>query len=117
MQGFSDPRLKWSAELLRPALEMGRGVAHTHVRRGVPQTRIGWDVELLRLALNTGLLRLASEVSVLLWMRGPRFSLKHELRVEVRFLSDDLSLVIFGQPTIAFQLHLMIMFQKGSPLH
>jgi len=57
-------------------------------------------VELLRLVLNAGLLRLASEVSVLLGMLGLHFSSKRDLRVEVRFMSDDLSLVIFGQPTL-----------------
>jgi len=84
MQGFSDLQLKWDAGLLRPC-----------VRCGVPQTRVGWDAELLRFALNVGLLRPASEVSVLLWMRGLLFSLKHDLHIEVRFASDDLSLVIF----------------------
>ena len=69
------------------------------MRCEVPQIRVGQDVELLRLALNAGLLRLASEVSMLLWTRSPRFSLKHDLRVEVKFVSDDLSLIIFGQPT------------------
>jgi len=29
MQGFSEPRLMWSAELLRLALEMGHRVAQT----------------------------------------------------------------------------------------
>ena len=81
-------RLKWDAGFLKPC-----------VRRGVPQTRIGRDIELLRLAQNAGLLMPASEVSVLLWTRGPRFSLKRALLVEVRFTSDDFSLVIFGQPT------------------
>jgi len=33
------------------------------------------------------------------WMRGPRSNLKRDLRIEVRFASDDLSLVIFGQHT------------------
>ena len=50
--------------------------------------------------MNAGLLRPASEVSVLLWMRGPHFNLKRDLRIEVRFASDDLSSVIFGQPTL-----------------
>ena len=59
MQGFSDPRLKWSAKLLRLALDL---------ERKVTQTRIGRDTELLRLASNAGLLRLASEVFVLLEM-------------------------------------------------
>ena len=40
MQGFSDPRLMWSAKLLRPALEMGRGVTQTRVERGITQTRV-----------------------------------------------------------------------------
>jgi len=82
MQNFLDPRLKWSAELLRPVLEIGSRVAHTHMRHRVPQTRVGRDAELLRLAfesrrrvfrpaldaellrlvLKTGLLRPASEV-------------------------------------------------------
>ena len=63
--------------------------------RGVPQTFVGWDTELLRFTLNAGLLRPASEVFVLLWMPGPCFSLKREVRVEVRITFDDLSLVIF----------------------
>ena len=67
---------------------------------GVTQTRIGQDMELLRLASNAGLLRPASKVFVLLGMRGPRFSSKRDFRVEVRFTSDDLSLFIFGHPTI-----------------
>ena len=86
--------------MLRPVLEMGRGVAWTRVRCGLPQTRFGWEAEFLRLALNASLLRPASEVSVLFWMRGPCFNLKRNLRVEVRFASADLTLVIFGQPTI-----------------
>ena len=57
--------------------------------------RLTWSAELLRLALNAGLLRPASEVSVLLGMRGPRFSSKRDLHVEVRLASDDLSLLIF----------------------
>ena len=64
---------------------------------GVPQTCVGRDAELLRLASNAGLLRPASEVSMLLKMRGLHFSSKYDLRVEVRLASDDLSLVIFGQ--------------------
>ena len=88
-QGFSDPRLKWSAELLRLALDL---------ECGVTQTRVSRDAELLKLASNAGLLRPASEVSVLLWMRGPRFSLKRDLHIEMWFTSDDLPLVIFGQP-------------------
>jgi len=56
--------------------------------RGVTQTRV-----------ERGLLRPASEFSVLLWTPGPRFSLKRDLRVEVRFAYDDLSMVIFEQPT------------------
>ena len=72
-----------------PALDMERGVSQTHV---------GWVAESLRLTSNTGLLRPASEVSVLLGMRGPRFSSKRDFHVEVRFASDDLPLVIFGQP-------------------
>jgi len=55
-----------------------------------------WDAELIRLALNASLLRPASEVSVLLGTRGPHFSLKCDLRVEVRF-AYDLSLMIFEQ--------------------
>ena len=76
--------------MLRPALD---------TERGVTQTRVRWDAEILRLASNAGLFRPASEVSVLLGTRGPRFNLKRDLRVEVRFASDDLSLVIFRQPT------------------
>jgi len=82
--------------LLRPALEIGRGVAQTRVRCRVPQIHVWWDTELLRLALNASLFKPTSEVSMLLWMRVSRFSLKRDLRVEVRFASDDLSLVIFG---------------------
>ena len=78
---------------------MGRGVTQTRVERGFTQTRVGWDAELLRLVLNAGLLRPASEVFILLWTRGPFFSLKRDLRVEVRFAYDDLSMVIFEQPT------------------
>jgi len=84
--------LKWSAKWLRLTLDL---------KRGVTQTRVGRDAELLRLASNAGLLRPASEVSVLFEMRGPRFSSKCDLRVEVIFASDDLSLVIFGQSTMA----------------
>ena len=90
MQGFSDPRLKWSAKLLRLALDL---------KREVTQTRVAWDVELLRLMSNTSLLRLASEVSILLEMQGPQFSSERDLRIEMRLASDDLSLVIFGQST------------------
>ena len=90
MQGLSDSRLKWRAKLLRSALDM---------ERGITQTRVGRDTELLRPALNAGLLMPAFEVFMLLWTRGPHFSLKRDLHVEVRFASDDLSLVIFGQPT------------------
>ena len=78
-QGFSDPRLKWSAKLLRTTLDM---------EREVTQTRVGQD---------TKLLRPASEVFMLRWTRDLRFSLKCDLHVEVRFVLDDLSLVIFGQ--------------------
>ena len=67
------------------------------LEHGITQTRVGRDAESLRLASNVGLLRPTSEVSVLLGTRGPRFSLKCDLKV--RFVSDDLSLVIFGQPT------------------
>jgi len=76
--------------LLRPALD---------IEWEVTQTRVGWDAELLRLASNAGLLRPASEVSVLLGTQGSSFSSKYDLRVEVRFASDNLSLVIFGQLT------------------
>jgi len=58
---------------------MGHGVTQTHV--------------------EAGLLKLASEVFVLLETRGLHFSSKCDIRVEGRFASDDLSLVIFGQPT------------------
>ena len=81
--------------MLRPVLEMGSGVAQTRMRRGVLQTRIGWDAELLKLALNAGLLRPASEVSMFLGTRGPRFS----RRIKIGLTSDGLSLVIFRQRT------------------
>ena len=58
------------------------------------------NAELLRLASNAGLRRLASEVFILLETRGPRFSSKRDLRVEVRFASDDLPLMIFKHLTI-----------------
>ena len=76
--------------MLRPALD---------IERGVTQTRVGWDAKLLRLSSDAGLLRPASEVSVLLGTRGPHFSSKCDIRVKVRFASDDLFLVIFGQLT------------------
>ena len=88
----------WDTELLRLTLESRCGVLQTRVRCRVTQTRIERDVELLRLALNASLLRPTSEVSIFLWTRGPHLSLKRDLRVEVRFASDDLSLVIFGKP-------------------
>jgi len=65
------------------------------LKRGVIQTHVGWDAELLTLASNAGLLRPASEVSILLGTRGPHFSSKRDLRVEVRLTSNNLSLVIF----------------------
>jgi len=65
------------------------------LEHGVTQTRISRDAELLRLASNAGLLRPVSEVSMLLEMRGPHFSSKRDLRVEMRLASDYLSLVIF----------------------
>ena len=52
--------------------------------RQVTQTRVGQDAELLRLASNAVLLRLVSEVSMLLGTRGPHFSLECDLSVEVR---------------------------------
>jgi len=82
-QGFSDPRLMWSWVAQTCAWNGMRGCLD-----------LALDVELLRFALNAGLLRPASEVSVLLWTRGPHFSLKRDLRVEVRFASNDLSLLI-----------------------
>jgi len=39
-RSYSDPRLKWDAELLRPTLEVERGVTQTCVRHGVTQIRI-----------------------------------------------------------------------------
>jgi len=90
MQDFSDPYLKWSAKLLRLTLDL---------EHEITQTRVDQDTELLRPAFNAGLFMSASEVFILLWIWGPRFSLKRDLRVEVRFASDDLSLVIFGQLT------------------
>ena len=65
------------------------------MEREVTQTHIRWDTELLRLASNASLLMSVSEVFMPLWMRGSRFSLKRDLRVQVWFVSDDLSLVIF----------------------
>jgi len=90
MRGFSDSRLKWSAKLLKSVLNM---------EHRVTQISVGWVADLLRLASNAGLHRPASEVFVLLRTRGPHFSSKCNLHVEVRFASDDLSLVIVGQPT------------------
>jgi len=90
MQGFSDPRLKWSAKLLRLALDL---------EHGITQTRVGRDTELFRRASDTSLLKPTSEISILLGARGPHFSLKCDLRVKVSFASDDLSLVIFRQST------------------
>ena len=69
------------------------------LEHGITQIRVGQDVKLLRLTSNAGLLRPASEVSVFFGTRL-HFSLKSDLRVEVRFTSDDLSLVIFRQPII-----------------
>ena len=69
------------------------------LERGVTQTRVGRNAELLGLASDADLLRLASEVSTLLEMRGPRLSSKRNLRVEMRLASDDLSSVIFEQST------------------
>ena len=76
--------------MLRPALNM---------ECEFTQTRVGWDAELLKLASNAGLLSPASEIFMLLGTRGSRFSSKRDFRVEVRFVSDDLSLVTFGQST------------------
>ena len=112
MQSCSDPRLEWDAMFLRPTsdvepscsdlrLKWDAGLLRPCVRCGVTQTRVRRDAELLWLVLNAGLLRPASEVSVLLWTWGLRFSLKCDLRVEVRFESDDLSLVIFRQPIVS----------------
>ena len=84
--------------------EVRRMVSQTRVKSGAPScsdSRLTWNAELLRLALvrtqsylrlasNTDLLRPASEVSMLLEMRGPRFSSKRDLRVEMRLASDDL---------------------------
>jgi len=69
------------------------------LKHRVTQTRVGRDAELLRLESNAGFLMPVSEVSMLLVMRGLRFSSKRDLRVEMRLASDDLSLVIFEQPT------------------
>ena len=75
MQGFLDPRLKWSGKLLSLTLDLeGR----------VTQTSVGREAELLRLVSNVSLLRPASEVSMLLEMRGPCFSSKCDRRIEVR---------------------------------
>ena len=61
MQVFSDPGMKWSTKLFRFALDL---------ECGVTQTRVSRDAELLKLASNAGLLRPASEVSILLGIRG-----------------------------------------------
>ena len=45
-----------------------------NVERGVTQARVGWDMELLRPTRDAGLLRPASEVLVVLWTQGLRFS-------------------------------------------
>jgi len=89
-QDFSDPCRKWSFELLRLTLDL---------ECRVTQTRVRWDAELLRLVSNAGLLRPTSKVSTLLEMRGPHFSLKRDLHVEVRLASDDLFLMILRQST------------------
>jgi len=110
-RSYSDPSLKWDTGFLRPAFKVERRVAQTcswNGMRGCSDPRLSQDArffrpaldaKLLRLTLNTGLLRSASEVSVFLWTRCLRLSLKCDLHVEVRFAYDDLSLVIFGQPT------------------
>ena len=77
--------------MLRPALGLECEVTQTHVGR---------DTELLKLASYAGLLRPTSEFAILLGTRGPRFSSKCDLRVEVKLASNDLSLVIFGQSTV-----------------
>jgi len=61
MQVFSDPGMKWSTKLFRFALDL---------EHEVTQTRVGRDAELLKLTSNAGLLRPASEVSILLGIRG-----------------------------------------------
>jgi len=35
MWSYSDPRLKWDAELLRPAFEVRCEISHTRMRHGV----------------------------------------------------------------------------------
>jgi len=99
---LSNPCLKWSAKLLKLVLDLERRVTQTRVgseTRGFSNPRLKWSAKLLSPALNVGLLMPASKVFILLWMLGPRFSLKFDLCVEVRFVFDDLSLVIFGQLT------------------
>ena len=54
MPSCLDPCLKWSTELLRPALEIGCGVAQTRVGCGVAQTRVRWGAELLRPVFEGG---------------------------------------------------------------
>jgi len=79
-QGFSDPRLKWSAELFRPALEIWWGLLRLafEMRCRVSQTRVE---------------RWFTQVPILVETRPSRWS-------EAR--SEGLSLVIFRQPTNTF---------------
>ena len=88
MWSCSNLRLKWDARFLIPVSEVERQVAQTYAWHGM------WSYSDSRW-MDAELLRSASEVSMLLWTGGPRFSLKRDLHVEVRFASDDLSLVIF----------------------
>ena len=75
--------------MLRLVLEMGRGVAQT-LREMQSSSDSRWTQVYSCPRLKS---------SCFYWTRDPRFSLKRDLRVEVRFAFDDLSLVIFGQPT------------------
>ena len=106
-------RPAWNAELLRPALEMECGVFQTRVRRGVysdPRLkslfslgtrgpRWKWNAEFFKLAWDAEFTQ--TRVWSLCFPLGRKVPVlvERDLRVEVRFASNDLSLVIFRQPT------------------
>jgi len=104
-QGFLNLRLKWSAKLLRPALEMGHRAAQIRVwngTRGCSDPCLRWDAGFLRPASDAELLRLAlnavysgprlkslclfeREVSILVEMQPSRWN---KARVWCLILSD-----------------------------
>jgi len=108
---YSDSRSKWDAGFFRPASKVERRVAQTCAWNGMRRCSdphkiwnssdsrwMGYRVT--QTHVERGFTQARSKVSVLLWTRGPHFSLKRDLRVEVRFASNDLSLLIFGQPRL-----------------